>query len=84
MEDIPKNKKKPDPYGLNFILKKFNTNDAVYFGDTVDDMKMADEIAIKSIGVIPPSTEGDLKTILYDNGANAVLDDINKIEEVLK
>lgn len=84
MQDIPRYKQKPDPYGLKIALKKLNKTEAFYFGDTIDDMRMASEAGIKAIGVLPPGVNGKLKTLLIKNGAEAVLDNINKIEEVLK
>lgn len=83
MKDVTK--QKPNPEGLLKILRKFNANNAFYFGDTIDDMKAAVNADIVAIGVLPPSDKSEeLKNLLLENGAKVVLDNINLIKEVLK
>ncbi|MBW2980637.1 TIGR01548 family HAD-type hydrolase [Candidatus Woesearchaeota archaeon] len=83
MDDIPKNRQKPNPYGLRLVMRKLRVEDAIYFGDVVDDMVMAAKARVKSIGVVPAYMDGDTKKLLLEKGAVAVLDDINQLEGVL-
>ena len=83
MEDVKK--QKPNPEGLLKILKKFNANNAFYFGDTIEDMKAAVNADIIAVGVLPPSDKSEkLKNLLLENGAQSVIDNINRIGDVLK
>ena len=83
MDDIPKNKQKPNPYGLRLVTKKLRVKDAVYLGDAVDDVIMAAKARIKVIGIVPEYMDSNTKELLLDKGAVAVLDDINQLEGVL-
>lgn len=82
MDDIEG--EKPNPLPLKIALEQLNCKEGFYFGDCVDDMQMAVNANLAGIGVIPPGVNGNLRKLLTDNGAKAVLDDINKIREVLK
>jgi len=70
--------------GINFCIEKFNSKKAIYIGDTVDDIKAANDSNIDSIGIIPPSPSARIKEILQAQGAKIVLDNISQITEVLK
>ena len=76
-EDIPENKKKPDSYGLKLAIEKLQADNIFYFGDNIDDMKMAVNANVTPIGVLPPGINGKTRTLLEENGAKIVLDDIN-------
>ena len=41
MDDVPSDKQKPNPFGLKGVLEAFKVDNAIYFGDTIDDMRMA-------------------------------------------
>ena len=85
MEDYPENKSKPDPCSISMALDRIGRSNAVYIGDSVDDMKAAKSAGIKAIGVIPSDTNSkSLKELLVKNGAIKVISDINQIPEVLK
>ena len=49
-------REKPDPFGLTLALDQLGVDavDAVYAGDTVDDMKAAVAAGCVPIGVVPP------------------------------
>ncbi|UCC91702.1 MAG: aminotransferase class I/II-fold pyridoxal phosphate-dependent enzyme, partial [Candidatus Aenigmatarchaeota archaeon] len=84
MEDIPKGRGKPDPYGLNKAMKILGVKKAWYFGDMVDDMGASVKAGIKGIGVLPPQDKsGEMKLLLAKNGAEKVIYDINQLTEVL-
>ncbi|MBW2984542.1 HAD-IA family hydrolase [Candidatus Woesearchaeota archaeon] len=83
MDDLPENKQKPDPYGINLIMKKLKVKEAIYFGDGVDDIIMAIKAKIKPIGVVPPYMDGGTIRLLRDKGADIVLNDISQLEGVL-
>ncbi len=83
MEDVKK--EKPNPEGLLKILRKFNADNAFYFGDTIDDVKAATNANIIAVGVLPPFDKSEeLKNLLLKNGAKTVLKSINQIKEVLE
>jgi HAD superfamily phosphatase len=76
---------KPSPDGLFHISKLTPGNRMVYVGDTVDDARAAHAAHVPFIGVSAPGrphTE-HLTKLLMDQGAVAVVDDINQLERVL-
>ena len=79
LEDTPGPKRKPDPWGIQLALKNINVTDAVYFGDTIDDMKAATAAGIIPVGVI--GNQSDSSFIKY--GAISIITHINQIMEIL-
>jgi HAD superfamily phosphatase len=79
MEDVQKHK--PDPEGLLRI-----ENCAYYVGDTVDDARAARAAKAPFIGIAAPSNPLyiDLVFLFQEEGAYAIVDDINYLEEVWK
>ncbi|MBI3034279.1 histidinol-phosphate transaminase [Candidatus Woesearchaeota archaeon] len=85
MEDCPKERAKPDPFGIKLAMKKLGCEQAAYIGDNIDDMKAARAAGIQAIGIIPDGTfGGELKKAFLMNGAKIVLDDIRQLSGVLK
>ena len=72
---------KPDPEGLVKSLDELNSKNAVYIGDSVDDIVAANNARIISIGIAK-----DKKKILALNkaGAKFVLSNVNELLEVIK
>ena len=84
MDDVPPDKNKPSPHGIELALKCLSADSAYYFGDTVDDMAAAVQAGVIPIGVIAPGSDSAFqKSILFSHGASRVLDDINDAMEVL-
>ncbi|MCW4010380.1 MAG: TIGR01548 family HAD-type hydrolase [Candidatus Bathyarchaeota archaeon] len=84
MEDYPPEKSKPDAYPITLALKKLGVQDAVYVGDSVDDIKAAVRAGVKAIGCVPPDVSaGELKELLYSMGAEKVLSNVNQVNDVL-
>jgi HAD superfamily hydrolase (TIGR01548 family) len=84
MEDYPQEKAKPDPYPINLALQKLCKKEAVYVGDSVDDIEAAKRAGVKPIGCIPPGVSATrLKELLLKHGAKKVIDSINEINESL-
>jgi HAD superfamily phosphatase len=77
MEDVVAHK--PDPEGLLRI-----DNRAYYVGDTVDDARAARAAKLPFIGITAPSHSHylDLVFLFQEEGAYAIVDDINYLEEV--
>ncbi|MGN0004774.1 MAG: histidinol-phosphate transaminase [Candidatus Gastranaerophilaceae bacterium] len=75
MDDLPKDRQKPDSLGIEVIRNKIlTTNEIFYFGDTSDDMRCGKSANVKTIGVLPPqakSTETEIR--LAKNGADRIL-----------
>lgn len=85
MEDYPPEKAKPDAYPIEIAMKKLGTREAVYVGDSVDDITAAKRAGVQPIGCIPSGVSAsELKDLLLRNGAKKVLDNINDIENLLK
>lgn len=75
---------KPHPEGLLKIAAKFPDRKLWYIGDTVDDARSARAAGIPFFGVAAVSPhQQTLKTLLMQEGAIAVIDDINQLEGVL-
>jgi HAD superfamily hydrolase (TIGR01548 family) len=84
MEDYPSEKAKPDPYPINLALEKLGNPEAIYVGDSVDDITAAKRANAKPIGCIPPGiSASQLRELLLKFGAEKVLDNINKINDIL-
>jgi HAD superfamily phosphatase len=87
LEDVPKGKGKPDPYGIQLALDGWKLDQGYYLGDTVDDMRAARSAGLVPVGVIAPGIEKKdrprQRKILRAAGARMVLHDINDLKEVL-
>lgn len=85
MDDVPNGFHKPNPYGLNYILKIIKPKIAYYLGDTPDDMISARRAGVNGIGVLPPQDKSEsLKNMLISEGATAVLDNIPELTGIIK
>jgi HAD superfamily phosphatase len=82
MEQVERGK--PHPDGLLRILRQHCDCRVFYVGDTVDDARCAKSAAAPFIGVAAPSNPSylDLVFLFQDEGAYAIVDDINYLEEV--
>jgi HAD superfamily phosphatase len=82
MEDI--DNRKPTPDGLLRILKDNCDCKVFYIGDTVDDARCARAAKTPFIGIAAPSNPLylDLVFLFQEEGAYAIVDDINYLEEV--
>jgi len=78
MEDVANHKPAPD--GLRAI-----EGAAFYIGDTVDDARCARDAKVPFIGIAGPANPRyiDLVFLFQAEGAYAIVDDINYLEEVL-
>ena len=69
-------REKPDPYGLELALDELGAGpaEAVYAGDTVDDMRAAVAAGVVPVGVVPPGADldGHARTLM-EAGARVVL-----------
>ena len=82
---------KPDPFPLEHSLTMLaaagcpmEPDEAVYVGDSVDDMAAAEEAGMWRIGVVPPYVDsGDHEPLLKEHGAQIVLDDPNDLPGAL-
>jgi len=85
MDDVPSNKVKPDPFGIQLALQKLKSHKAFYVGDTVDDMKAATRANIIPIGVASDTKKYEEQSkLLLNHGAKWILKDINDIREALE
>ncbi len=70
---------KPDPQGLEMIMGQRPGRQLLYIGDTVDDARAGRTAGVPFIGIATP----ELAPLLYREGAVAVLDSINELEDLL-
>jgi len=87
MDDLPKEKGKPNPMGIKKALLplQIQAEQAFYFGDSIDDISAALNAGVIPIGVIPPGAERRKhKHLLKSHGAHLVLNNINEIKELVK
>ncbi len=82
MYDVERHK--PDPDGLLRILRENSGCTVFYVGDSVDDARAARAARVPFIGVAAPSNPLyiDLVFLFQEEGAYAIVDDINYLEEV--
>jgi HAD superfamily phosphatase len=82
-DDVPNHKPAPD--GLLHIGKLAPDSELWYVGDTVDDARSAKAAGVPFIGIAAPSSpwRDTLAALLNAEGARAVLDDINQLEDAL-
>lgn len=76
---------KPHPEGLHKIRATVPHTKAWYLGDTVDDARASRAAGVPFIGIASPNAprHAELAQLLRDEGAVAVLDDINSLEAVI-
>jgi HAD superfamily phosphatase len=76
--------RKPHPEGLLRILKAIPGRKVYYIGDTVDDVRCARAAGVPFIGIAAPSNPRylDLVFLFQEEGASAIIDDINVLPEV--
>jgi HAD superfamily phosphatase len=76
--------RKPHPEGLLRILQANPGRKVYYIGDTVDDARCARAAAVAFIGIAAPSNPSyiDLVFLFQEEGAYAIIDDINVLPEV--
>ncbi len=85
MEDPPKGKGKPDPWGVHQIVRITRPKEVFFLGDTVDDMFSARQAGVKGVGVLPPQEKGEeLRRALLAHGAVDVLENTEDIVQLLK
>ena len=79
------NNDKPHPEGLLKIAARHSGRELLYIGDTVDDARAARAAGVTFVGIAGhenPKQE-ELARLLAAEGAVAVLDNINRLEDVL-
>jgi HAD superfamily phosphatase len=76
---------KPDPEGIHKICSAVPHRKSWYIGDTVDDARASSRAGVPFIGIAANSNPryGELVQLLRDEGAVAVLDDINSLEAAI-
>ena len=82
MDDVENHKPAPD--GLLRILKENCDCKVFYIGDTVDDARCARAAKVPFIGIAAPANPRyiDLVFLFQAEGAYAIVDDINYLEDV--
>jgi HAD superfamily phosphatase len=84
-------RQKPHPFPLEHSLTMLAAagcevapEEAVYVGDSVDDMRAAREAGMWAIGVVPPYVDtADHEPLLKEKGAHLVIEDPNDLPRVL-
>ncbi|MDX1529970.1 MAG: TIGR01548 family HAD-type hydrolase [Rhodothermales bacterium] len=85
-------REKPDPFPLELALRllaeragqPLEPRQAVYAGDTVDDVRAARAAGLRAVGVVPPYLDAEThRETLAAAGAEAVAGDVNDLPTVL-
>lgn len=76
---------KPDPEGIHKICSSVEHRRCWYIGDTIDDARAASRAGVPFIGIAAKANPRyvELVQLLREEGALAVLDDINSLEAAL-
>jgi len=84
LDEIPKTKRKPHPYGLFQIMKELGCKQGTYIGDIPDDVQCAKAAGLTAVGVVPPVRKKAIyRKALQEAGADFVLQNINDLRRVL-
>lgn len=83
---------KPDPFPLQHALtilaaagRTIEPEDAVYIGDTVDDIDAAKAAGMWSVGVVPPYVDSAAhRQLLFEHGADEVTDRTDQLPKILR
>jgi HAD superfamily hydrolase (TIGR01548 family) len=83
MEDVAR--EKPDPEGLLKILAAVQPKRAYYVGDTMDDCRAAQSAGVAFIGIAGNANplQDELRQRFVEEGAQAVVADVNELESVI-
>jgi HAD superfamily phosphatase len=78
-------KSKPAPDGLLMIAAKFPGEEILYLGDTVDDARSSRAAGVPFVGIAGADNpkQSELRELLKAEGAIAVIENINQLEDVL-
>ncbi len=78
-------REKPDPEGIFKIMKEVSPAEVFYVGDVMDDFRAAQAAEVPFIGVVKSGNglSEELGQWFRDQGARAVISDINELERVL-
>jgi HAD superfamily phosphatase len=79
-EDV--SKPKPSPDGLQIMTEKIGLVPLTYVGDSIDDARSAGAAGVPFIGIARPD-QSALRQTLYSEGAKAVVENVNQLEEAL-
>jgi HAD superfamily phosphatase len=79
-EDV--SRPKPAPDGLRMVAEQTNSRDLAYVGDSVDDARSARASNVSFIGVADRN-QVSLAEALCAEGATAIVESVNELEEVL-
>jgi histidinol-phosphate aminotransferase len=81
---ITMDEEKDKSIAIRNLMKKFESINAVYIGDTIDDIISANKANINSIGIKPIISSKNLPKLLKKIGAKFVLNNINELLRTIK
>jgi HAD superfamily phosphatase len=84
LEDVGPGKGKPDPEGIFMALQDLDLETGTYVGDTPDDMNAARAAGLNAVGVVKGRRDGARAALLIRAGARCVINEINRIREVIR
>lgn len=84
MDDV--DRLKPDPEGLQTLLKGADPETAIYLGDNLDDALASKGAGVPFLGVLPRGSEAHRVRAgqLREHGARIILHSTNELEKYLK
>ena len=77
--------RKPSPEGLLILNQRLSPSQMTYVGDNVDDARCAARAGARFVGIAAPSSPrlAQLRRLFRQEGALAIIGDVNQIESVL-
>jgi HAD superfamily phosphatase len=83
MEDVAR--EKPDPEGLQKVLRLTQSRTTYYIGDTMDDCRAAHGAGVPFIGVAGPDNplREELQAAFQREGAYAIVAELSELERIL-
>jgi phosphoglycolate phosphatase-like HAD superfamily hydrolase len=78
-------REKPDPEGMLKIISEVSPSEVFYIGDVMDDFRAAKAAGVPFIGVVKSGNglRDELGDWFRQQGARAVISDVNELESVL-
>jgi HAD superfamily phosphatase len=78
-------REKPDPEGMLKIIDQVRPSEVFYIGDVMDDFRAARAAGVSFIGVVKSGNglRDELGDWFREQGARAVISDVNELESVL-
>jgi HAD superfamily phosphatase len=90
LDDEKREMRKPNPLALVKSIKSFGVDNALYVGDSTEDLLMVQnarkvsDINIELIGICAPNTRSDqVRSLFNNNGVSLIVKEVNELPNIL-